>query len=136
MTFGGGSSSDIPCVDLEFSALEIEFAVTTRSTPAAGRDGRALDIADGLHRSDVNPEVPPQRQVLTYQSKCGWPQLPNIVEGGIRPSPLRVQAPAARGLDCALPLRAPRPVPVRVDSNRRLPHECVQAPCLKQQHRG
>jgi hypothetical protein len=86
MTFGGGSSSDIPCVDLEFSALETEFAVTTRSTPAVGGDGRGLEIADGLHRSDVSPEVPPQRQALTSQSKRGRPQLPTIVEGGISTS--------------------------------------------------
>jgi hypothetical protein len=45
-----------------------------------------LDIADGLHRSDVSPEVPSQRQALTSQSKRGRPQLPTIVEGGISTS--------------------------------------------------
>ena len=83
MAFGGGGSSDIPCVGLEFSEHGVEFAVATRPTPAVGGDGRGLDIADGLHRSDVNREVPPQRYALTYQSKRGRPQLAIIVEGGI-----------------------------------------------------
>jgi hypothetical protein len=65
MTFGGGGSSDIPCVGLEFSA-GVEFAVATTSTPAAGDDGRGLDIADGLHRSGVNPGCRRRRYALTY----------------------------------------------------------------------